>query len=153
MKKTLKPQIIIAALLAIFFTSTSFTTPTFAEKAPNCGTYKVGEEEKHYQFCCGKDADKKPIITSVDFGPACDAEGASSITVIMLYVINFLAVGVGIAVVGGIAWGGWIYASSNGDAGKAKEGRMIVINAVIGLVLFLVLWAAVNFLVPGGLFG
>lgn len=91
------------------------------------------------------------VNTSIDFG--CKGDTTNSIASIMLYVINFLAIGVGIAVVGGIAWGGWIYASSNGDAGKAKEGRMIVINAVIGLVLFLVLWAAVNFLVPGGLFG
>lgn len=91
------------------------------------------------------------VDTSIDYG--CKEGTTDSISQLMLYAINFLAVGVGIAVVGGIAWGGWIYASANGDAGKAKEGRMIVINAVIGLVLFMTLWAAVNFLVPGGLFG
>ena len=91
------------------------------------------------------------VETSLDYG--CKGDTTESITGLMLYAINFLAVGVGIAVVFGIAWGGWMYASANGDASKAKNGQSIVINAVIGLVLYFFLWAAVNFLVPGGLFG
>lgn len=128
MKKNKIPVHLLAALLIV--TSVLLMPALTASAAPA----KCGDVE-----------------TSIDFG--CTGDTTNSITNIILYVINFLAVGVGIAVVGGIAWGGWVYASANGDAGKAKEGRMIVINAVIGLVLFLVLWAAVNFLVPGGLFG
>lgn len=70
----------------------------------------------------------------------------------LVQVINFLAVGVGIAVVGGIIWGGMIYASSNGDSGKTKQAVTIIVNAIVGLLLFIFMYALVNFLVPGGVF-
>ena len=90
------------------------------------------------------------VDTSVNFNcPSTSEDGISSI---ILWAINFLAMGVGIAVVIGIIFGGITYAMSDGDAGKAKEGRGIIVNAVIGLFLFIFLWAAANFLVPGGLF-
>lgn len=82
----------------------------------------------------------------------CDSTGGSPVISLLLQVINFLAVGVGIAVVGGIIWGGMVYSSSNGDASKVQQGKMIVVNAVLGLVLFIFMYAIINYLVPGGLF-
>ena len=70
----------------------------------------------------------------------------------VLFVINILAVGVGVAVVGGIVWGGLLYSASDGDSGKTKEAIEVIKNAIIGLVLFFAMYASVNFLVPGGLF-
>jgi hypothetical protein len=82
----------------------------------------------------------------------CDSTGGNPVTSILLQVINFLAIGVGIAVVGGIIWGGMLYASSNGDASKTKQGITVIVNAVIGLLLFIFMYAIINFLVPGGVF-
>ena len=82
----------------------------------------------------------------------CDVDGGNPVMSILIQVINFLAVGVGIAVVGGIAWGGIVYASSNGDPGKTKQAVTIIVNAVVGLLLFIFMYALINFLVPGGLF-
>lgn len=98
---------------------------------------------------CGYTSDGKAIETSII---DCNANNAGSISGMLLKIIDFIAIGVGIAVVGGIAWGGLIYAQSGGDAGKVKEAKQIIINAVIGLVLFFLMYAATNFLVPGGLF-
>lgn len=71
---------------------------------------------------------------------------------LLLSVINFLAVGVGIAVVGGIVWGALLYVTSDGDPGKTKQGISVILNAFLGLLLFIFMYAALNFLVPGGLF-
>ncbi len=103
---------------------------------------------------CGTDSNGNPIETSIDFGNAsfCNAKGANPITAILLWAIGFLSIGVGIAVVIGIIFGGITYAMSDGDEGKAKEGREIIVNAIIGLFLFIFLWAAANFLMPGGVF-
>ena len=81
----------------------------------------------------------------------CNTTGGNPAMSIVLQVTNFLAVGVGIAVVGGIVWGALLYISSNGDAAKAKQAITIIVNAVIGLLLFIFGWALVNALVPGGL--
>ena len=82
----------------------------------------------------------------------CNTQGGNPVMSILIQVINFLAVGVGIAVVGGIIWGGMLYASSNGDAGKAKQGVTVIVNAIVGLLLFMFMYALMNFIVPGGVF-
>lgn len=82
----------------------------------------------------------------------CNTKGGNPIMSILIQVINFLAVGVGIAVVGGIIWGGMIYASSNGDSAKTKQAITIIVNAVVGLLLFIFMYALINFIVPGGVF-
>lgn len=90
------------------------------------------------------------VETSINFGCPSSAKGAGAIESIMLMVINFAAVGVGIAVVGGIVYGGIRYTTANGNASSAQQGIMIIVNAVIGLVLFIMMYAIINFLVPGG---
>jgi hypothetical protein len=82
----------------------------------------------------------------------CDTTAGNPVQSLMLQVVNFLAVGVGIAVVGGIIWGGMLYASSNGDSARTKQGINVIVNAIIGLLLFIFMYAIINYLVPGGLF-
>lgn len=82
----------------------------------------------------------------------CDDTGQGPVVNLLFQVINFMAFGVGIAVVGGIIWGGLLYASSNGDANKVQQAKTIIVNAVVGLLLFFFMYALVNYLVPGGLF-
>lgn len=130
-----------------------YTTPAFATKAPACGVYKDGAQKgKEIPICCGVDSSGNAIETTIDFGDLCSKQGASPIAAMLLWAIGFLSVGVGIAVVIGIIFGGITYAMSDGDEGKAKEGREIIANSIIGLFLFIFLWAGANFLIPGGLF-
>ena len=70
----------------------------------------------------------------------------------LITVVNFLAVGVGLAVVTGIVVGAVMYTTAAGSADQAKKGIGYIRNAVIALLLFIFLSALVNFLVPGGLF-
>lgn len=74
----------------------------------------------------------------------------ASIPSVLNTIINFLAIGVGIAVVGGIVWGAMLYTTSNGDSGKTQQGITVIVNAVIGLIVFIFMYAIINFIVPGG---
>lgn len=82
----------------------------------------------------------------------CDAAGGNPIMNLLVEVLNFLAIGVGIAVVGGIVFGGITYIRSNGNSSVAQQGITIIVNSVVGLLLFIFMYAIINFLVPGGLF-
>ncbi|MEO5690738.1 MAG: hypothetical protein ABIQ64_00960 [Candidatus Saccharimonadales bacterium] len=73
-----------------------------------------------------------------------------SIKCLMVEVISFLSIGVGIAVVAGIAIGGIQYATSQGNPAGAQKGITTITNAIIGLVLYLLLFALLQFLIPGG---
>lgn len=92
--------------------------------------------------------------TDTDNGPCVPVASKSggSVYSVLLTIINFLSIGVGIAVVGGIVWGSMRYIASNGNPGEAEAGTKIIIAAIVGLLLFIFLYAIVNFLVPGGVF-
>jgi hypothetical protein len=88
--------------------------------------------------------------TAFKFG-GCDT-ASTGMKCLISEILLFLSVGVGIAVVAGIAIGGITYATSEGNPSKAQKGITIIVNAVIGLVLYLLLFAITNFLIPGGVF-
>lgn len=66
--------------------------------------------------------------------------------------LYFLAGGVGLAVVGGIVGGSYLYITARGNAGQTQKGQMFILNSVIGLLLFIFMYAILQFLIPGGLF-
>lgn len=97
-------------------------------------------------FAAGDCADTAQ--TSFNWNAAC-----ATTNDLVATVIKTLAAVVGVAVVTGIVWGGMLYASSNGNQAKAQQGISVIVNAIIGLLLFIFMLALTNFLVPGGIFG
>ncbi len=72
------------------------------------------------------------------------------IIVWMSSIIKFLTVGVGVAATGGIVYGGFLYLTAQGNAGKTQKGIATIINALIGILLYALAFAIINYLVPGG---
>jgi hypothetical protein len=97
------------------------------------------------------DSDGQVIETSVLDCPD-GADGKGIIWQLLEIAVNFLAAGVGIAVVAGIVFGAITYATAAGSADQAKKGITFVTNSVIALLLFIFMYAIINFLIPGGLF-
>lgn len=71
----------------------------------------------------------------------------------IITIINFLSFGVGIAVVGMIVFAGIQYITSGGVPQKIDAARSRITNAVIALVLYIFMYAIIQWLIPGGLFG
>jgi len=67
-------------------------------------------------------------------------------------IINkFLAPLAILAVVIGVIWGGIQYTTSAGDPQKTAAAKGKIQNALLGLVAFILLYAFLNWLIPGGL--
>jgi len=121
----------------MLFTSSLTVSPV---SAAQCGTGEGG------------------VQTSFDFGCPGNTDANSNnlnqnpIYVVLLYIINAMAAGVGVAVAGGIIWQSIQWASANGQPEKVKNARNGIVNAVIALVLFLSMYAILNFIIPGGIF-
>ncbi len=73
------------------------------------------------------------------------------INCLVVEVMKFMSILVGVAVVGGIVIGGINYSTSEGNPGKAQKGITIITNSIIGLLLYIFMFAIINFLVPGGI--
>lgn len=74
----------------------------------------------------------------------------SGVMGILTVVVNIMAAAVGILAIGAFVYAGIVYASAADSQEKVKQARGIIFNTVIGLVLFIALYALVNFIVPGG---
>jgi hypothetical protein len=70
-------------------------------------------------------------------------------TVSILKVISGLA---GLATVGGLLWGGILYITARANASQVEKAKMVMVNSVIGLLLFIFMYAILQFIVPGGVF-
>ena len=71
---------------------------------------------------------------------------------ILLLAINILTAGVGVAAVGGIVYGAILYTSAGGSEEQVKKAMGVIQNVVIGVVAYALMYGALNFLIPGGLF-
>lgn len=100
---------------------------------------------------CGPDQVKIGVAIN---GSNCIDKGNSVennvIIVWLSSIIKFLTVGIGIAATGGVVYGGFLYLTAQGNAGKTQKGVATIINALIGVALYALAFAIINFLVPGG---
>ncbi len=90
------------------------------------------------------------VNTFFDWG--CKSGASEQITPVLITMLNWLAVGVTLAVVGGIIYGAIMYTSSGGNQQQAQKAMGIIRNAFIALVMYFAMWALLNWLIPGGLF-
>ena len=78
--------------------------------------------------------------------------GDNGIWGLLLIALNVMTAGVGVLAVGGIVYGAILYTTAEDKADQIKKATDIITNVVIGLVAFALMWAGLNFLIPGGVF-
>lgn len=89
--------------------------------------------------------------TDTFFNWGCAGSG-EQITPVLITFVNWLAVGVTLAVIGGIIYGAVMYTTSGGNPQQSQKAMGIIRNAFIALIMYFAMWALLNWLVPGGLF-
>ncbi len=110
----------------------------------------TGEGKTLYQ--CGN-GDKK-VMTGINFG----CRGTSyqkqlnPIVDIAFAIFRFLSAGVGIVAVGSIIVAGLQYSASRGNPAATQASIQRISNTVVGLIIYMFIFAIANFLIPGGLF-
>lgn len=77
----------------------------------------------------------------------------SGIWGILELTLNILTAGIGIAAVGGIIYGAILYTSAGGSTEQVKKATAVFTNVAIGVIAYALMYALLNFLIPGGLFG
>lgn len=81
------------------------------------------------------------------------SESDSAIMQILKLVLTILTGMVGVAAVGGVIYAGIMYSSASGDAAQVKKAKQIIIDVVIGILAYGLMFIVLNWLIPGGVFG
>lgn len=93
----------------------------------------------------------------LDNGKSCCPKSAGKNPTSCLYakyinpLVNLLSAAVGIIVVVAIIVGAIQFSSAAGDPQKAANGKKHIQNALLGLLAYLLLYAFLQFIIPGGL--
>lgn len=85
------------------------------------------------------------------FGTVCDSCDGGAIFKILALIIKVLTMGVGVLGVLGIIIAGIMYLTSSGDESKMTKAKRRILEVVIGLIAYGVMFAALQFLLPGGI--
>jgi hypothetical protein len=134
----LKMRIVIA--VALFATVLGLAVPT-----PVLAGCKEGEQQISLPVDQGG-------TTCIPINPRGSSIDQNPIFFYLRHILIFLAGGVGLAVVGGIVTGAYLYITARANAAQTQKGQNIIINSVIGLFLFIFMFAIMQFLIPGGVF-
>ena len=79
-------------------------------------------------------------------------ENNGGVMMIVKWVLTIMTGLVGIAAVGGVVWAGIMYTSAGGKADQVKKAKQIIIDVVIGLIAYGLMFIALNWIIPGGVF-
>ncbi len=134
-----------AALTTCKGTSGADRTKCFQESAK--ATTISFQAEGNKPYTCGSGANA--IKTSFNFG--CKGVGNPIVDLAFAF-IKFLTYGVGLVLIASIIYAGIMYTSSSGNPENTAAAKKRILNAFIGLIFYLLIFAALQYLVPGGLF-
>lgn len=71
---------------------------------------------------------------------------------LLITVINLLSAGVAVLALAGIVYASILYTSAGGNQEQVKKAMGMITNIVIGIIAYALMFSALNFLIPGGLF-
>ena len=83
---------------------------------------------------------------------ACSGNGSEAISGLLTQIILIVSVGVGIVAIGGVVYAGTLYASAQDNQDQVRKSVNIIKGVGIGIILYVLMVAIINFLVPGGVF-
>lgn len=71
---------------------------------------------------------------------------------LLIFIIDIMTAGVGLVAVVMIAYAAFRYTTAQSDEGVTKEAKEIIRNVAIGIAVYAMMWAMIQWLVPGGVF-
>ncbi len=99
--------------------------------------------------CAGVDT---AIIKCSEKGGEGTALDQNGVWVLLLLLIKIMTAGVGLLAVGGLAYGALLWTTAGGSAAQITKSKEIIFNVVIGIVAFALMYAFLQYLIPGGVF-
>ncbi len=79
-------------------------------------------------------------------------DGENGIWAMLLLIIQIMTAGVGVLAVAGIVYASVLWTTAEDKQDQVTKAKGIITNVVIGLVAFALMWAGLQFIVPGGVF-
>lgn len=80
------------------------------------------------------------------------AEDSEAIFALLNFFLTILVALVGIVAIGMFIWAGVLYASGDANSNRVAQAKTIMTNTTVGIIAFGLMYLALNWLSPGGIF-
>lgn len=99
------------------------------------------------------DDDSQPCKIKTMFDWGCKKGSKQPLLAVVSSILKWLAAGMTVIVVLAISYAGYLYIASGDSKDKSALAKKIIRNAITALIAYFFMYAILNFIVPGGLFG
>lgn len=156
-KKTLITYLITAALLFTGMSAVLTQQPADAQRRQGVGNAQCrgsncnqnrNNQNNNPQPGCGRGNSR--VKTKINLG--CNGAHHNPIIDLSYAFIRFLSFGVGVVAIASIVFAGIQYSTSEGNPEKTQQAKERIRNSILALLIYLFIFAIVQYLVPGGLF-
>lgn len=125
MKKKIHKNIFLAIIMFLMASLISFSPLVFAEDKPKSSG----------------GGDENAILKDVN-----------SIEELLNIALITVSSGVGLLAIGSLIYAGVLYASAGANSSQVAKAKEMIRNTIIGIVAYTVMWAFLQWLIPGGVF-
>ena len=80
------------------------------------------------------------------------AEDSEAVFALLNFFLTILVALVGIVAIGMFIWAGVLYASGDANSNRVAQAKTIMTNTTVGIIAFGLMYLALNWLIPGGIF-
>ena len=80
------------------------------------------------------------------------AEDSEAIFALLNFFLTILVALVGIVAIGMFIWAGVLYASGDANSNRVAQAKTIMTNTTVVIIAFGLMYLALNWLIPGGIF-
>lgn len=132
---------ILLSVLSIFVASIIMVAPVFADT--KCVPTSVLGNQK-----CKENSDGE-LEPGGNINCSCDDGEGGGIKEILKLVVDIMSIGVGVLAVIGISVSGVQYLTAGGSEEKTRKAKRRILEIVIGLIAYVLIYALLRFLLPG----
>ena len=77
---------------------------------------------------------------------------SSGAWMLLLLALSILTFGIGVVAVAMVAYAAFLYTTSGDNSNQTKSAIEMIRNVVIGIIAYALMWAFLQYLIPGGIF-
>ena len=92
------------------------------------------------------------VLKCDDGSPSLNNIEDTGIWKLLISILSIITAGVGVVAVGGMVYGGVLYTTARGKPEQTKKAITVISNVGIGLIMYALMWAFLNYMIPGGVF-
>ncbi|MBQ9017452.1 hypothetical protein IJ118_00020 [Candidatus Saccharibacteria bacterium] len=143
---------IAVSITGLLMSLTLIAVPPVIVSAPVYATDEEMLNVKNDACTCGVDSKGNPITGHKPMASiltdVCECGGGESIMGIIRFVVNILSIGVGIIAAIGITIAGVQYTTAGGNEEQTRKSKRRILEIVIGLAAYALLYAVLQFVLP-----